>query len=90
VDYGRADIRVGHRLSTSVDMGAVILERWIFRIRGIEGVERAKPYRVMFGQMTMPDEKFENVMVVGSEAASHMGSTWVMVAAWLPYWRASG
>ena len=78
VDYGRADIWVGHRHTTSVDMGTFIPERWIFRIRGIEGVERAEPYVVIFGQLTMPDGKFENVVIVGSEAASLMGNAWVM------------
>jgi putative ABC transport system permease protein len=78
VDYGRADIWVGHRHTTSVDMGTFIPERWIYRIRGIDGVERAEPYVVMFGQMIMPDGKFENVVVVGSEATSLMGNAWVM------------
>jgi putative ABC transport system permease protein len=59
-------------------MGTYIPERWIHRIRGLEGVERAEPYLVMFGQMTMPDGKFENVVVVGSESASLMGNAWVM------------
>src|SRR3954471_22638050 len=78
VDYGHADIWVGHRHTTSVDMGTFIPERWIYRIRALEGVERAEPYVVMFGQMTMPDGKFENVVIVGSESASLMGNAWVM------------
>ena len=73
VDYGRADIWVGHRHTTNVDMGTFIPERWIYRIRGIEGVERAEPYVVMFGQMTMPDGKFENVVIIGSEAGEPDG-----------------
>jgi putative ABC transport system permease protein len=32
----------------------------------------------MFGQATMPDGRFENVVVVGSEPASLMGNAWVM------------
>ena len=32
----------------------------------------------MFGQMTMPDGQFENVVIVGSEAASLLGNAWVM------------
>jgi putative ABC transport system permease protein len=78
VDFGRADIWVGHRHTTNVDMGTYIPERWIQRIRGIEGVERAEPYLVMFGQVTLPDGRFENVVVVGSEPASLMGNAWVM------------
>jgi putative ABC transport system permease protein len=78
VDYGRADIWVGHRHTTNVDMGTFIPERWIHRIRGVEGVERAEPYIVMFGQTTMPDGRFENVVLVGCESASLMGNAWVM------------
>src|SRR5581483_10336858 len=52
VDYGQADIWVGHRHSTNVDMGTFIPERWIHRVRGVPGVERAEPYIVMFGQAT--------------------------------------
>lgn len=78
VDYGQADIWVGHQHMTNVDMGTFIPERWIHRIRGIEGVERAEPYVVMFGQATMPDGRFENVVVVGSDPASLMGNAWVM------------
>ena len=32
----------------------------------------------MFGQMTMSDGKFENVVVIGSEAATLLGNAWVM------------
>jgi putative ABC transport system permease protein len=78
VDYGQADIWVGHQHMTNVDMGTFIPERWIHRIRAIEGVEKADPYVVMFGQATMPDGRFENVVVVGSEPGSLMGNAWVM------------
>ena len=78
VDYGQADIWVGHQHMTNVDMGTFIPERWIHRIRGIEGVEKAEPYVVMFGQATMPDGNFENVVVVGSEPGSLLGNAWVM------------
>jgi putative ABC transport system permease protein len=78
VDYGQADIWVGHQHMSNVDMGTFIPERWIQRIRGVEGVEKAEPYVVMFGQATMPDGRFENVVVVGSQTASLMGNAWVM------------
>ena len=39
VDYGQADLWVGHRHMNNVDMGTFIPERWIHRIRGLEGVE---------------------------------------------------
>jgi putative ABC transport system permease protein len=78
VDYGQADIWVGHQHMTNVDMGTFIPERWIHRIRGIDGVDRAEPYVVMFAQTTMPDGRFENVVVVGSEPSSLLGNAWVM------------
>ena len=78
VDYGQADIWVGHQHMSNVDIGTFIPERWVHRIRGIEGVERAEPYIVMFGQAKMPDGKFENVVVVGCEPASLMGNAWQM------------
>src|SRR6516164_7051326 len=78
VDFGQADIWVGHRHTTNVDMGTYIPERWIHRIRGIDGVARAEPYIVMFGQATMPDGKFENVVLVRSSPASLMGNAWIM------------
>jgi putative ABC transport system permease protein len=78
VDYGRADIWVGHQHMNNVDIGTFIPERWIHRVRGVEGVERAEPYVVMFGQVKIPDGRFENVVVVGCEPASLMGNAWVM------------
>jgi putative ABC transport system permease protein len=78
VDYGQADLWVGHRHMNNVDIGTVIPERWIHRIRGVEGVERADPYVVMFSQMSMRDGKFDNVIVVGSEPASLLGNAWEM------------
>lgn len=78
VDYGQADVWVGHQHMSNVDMGTFIPERWIHRLRGLEGVERVEPYIVMFGQATMPDGRFENVVVVGCEPASLMGNAWSM------------
>src|SRR5262249_45826208 len=53
-------------------------ERWAHRLRGIEGVARAEPYVVMFGQAKMPDGRFENVIVVGCEPARLLGGPWAM------------
>src|SRR5436190_13058684 len=74
VDYGQADIWVGHRHINNVDVGTYIPERWVQRIRGVEGVERADAYLVGYSQMVMPDGKFENVIVVGSDASSLLGN----------------
>jgi putative ABC transport system permease protein len=78
VDYGKADIWVGHRNMSNVDIGQGIPERWVYAIRGVEGVERAEPYIVMFSQATMADGRFENVVVVGSPAGSLLGNAWSM------------
>jgi putative ABC transport system permease protein len=78
IDYGQADIWVGHRHMTNVDMGAFIPERWVHRIRGIEGVERADPYVVAGSQMQMANGQFENVLVLGSNSASLLGNAWAM------------
>lgn len=78
VDYGQADIWVGHRHMNNVDIGGFIPERWVHRLRAIEGVERAEPYVVMFGQASMPDGRFENVLVVGSDPGSLLGNAWRM------------
>src|SRR5512135_1532285 len=63
IDYGRADIWIGHRYTNNVDMGTYIPERWLYRIRGVEGVERAEPYIILFGQTVMPDGQFENTLI---------------------------
>jgi putative ABC transport system permease protein len=78
VDFGRADIWVGHRHASNVDMATYIPERWIQRIRGIEGVERAEPYVIVPGQATLADGRFEKVVVVGSAPATLMGNAWIM------------
>jgi hypothetical protein len=78
VDFGRADIWVGHQHMTNVDVGTFILERGVSRIRSIEGVERAEPYVVAFGQIKMPDAKSENILIVGSEPGSLLGNAWTM------------
>jgi putative ABC transport system permease protein len=78
VDYGQADIWVGHRHTDNVDTSTFIPERWIHRVRGVEGVERAEPYIVGFGQMKLPDGRSENVLIVGCDPASLMGNAWSM------------
>jgi putative ABC transport system permease protein len=74
VDYGKADIWIGHRHSNNVDIGTYIPERWIHRLRGIEGVERAEPYVVFFAQISMPNGRTEGVVVVGSEPSTLLGN----------------
>lgn len=78
VDCGQADIWVGHRHTHNVDVGSLIPERWIQRIRGLEGVERAEPYLVMYSEARVGDGRFEPVIVVGCEQASLLGNAWAM------------
>jgi putative ABC transport system permease protein len=78
VDYGQAEIWVGHRGMNNVDISTFIPERWIHRIRSVEGVARADPYIVAFGRAITPDGRFENVIVIGSDPASLLGNAWVM------------
>jgi putative ABC transport system permease protein len=78
VDYGRADIWVGHRHMNNVDTGNLIPERWIHRIRATPGVERADPYIVMFSGFQTPDGRWEGVVVIGCDPTSLLGNAWVM------------
>jgi putative ABC transport system permease protein len=78
IDYGQADIWVGHRHMNNVDMGSFIPERWVHRIRGIEGVERADPYLVAGGMAAMPDGRSEPVVILGCDPTSLLGNAWSM------------
>jgi putative ABC transport system permease protein len=78
VDFGRADIWVGHRHMNNVDLNPLIPERWVHRLRNVPRVERAEPYLVMTAQAAMPDGNTERVVVVGCDAASLLGNAWVM------------
>src|SRR5262245_2673296 len=78
VSHGAADIWVGHRSMTNIDIMAPVPERWLHRLRTVEGVERVEPYLIMFAPIQMPDGRFEYVMLVGCDAASLMGNAWEM------------
>jgi putative ABC transport system permease protein len=78
VDYGQADIWVGHRHMNNVEICTFIPERWRYRIRAVAGVERADAYLVAFSRAKMPDGSFETVFLVGSEASSLLGHATVM------------
>jgi putative ABC transport system permease protein len=74
VDYGQADIWVGHRYMTNVDLSPPIPERWIERIRKLDGVERADRYVIGIAYTALPDGRQEQVFVVGTEPASLLGN----------------
>lgn len=78
VDHGQADIWVGPRHVTNVEINGFIPQRWVTRIRGLDGVERADPYIVMFSALLSPDGRLESVVVVGADPSSPMGHAWVM------------
>lgn len=79
IDHCEADIWVGHRHMNNVDFGSYVPERWVHRVRAVEGVERADPYLIApSGQATMRDGKSELVFLVGCEPASLLGNAWEM------------
>jgi putative ABC transport system permease protein len=76
VDYGHADIWVGHRGMHNVDFTQDVPVRWGYRIRGIPGVKTAEPYVIGWSSMALPSGSFESVVVVGCEPASLLGNAW--------------
>jgi putative ABC transport system permease protein len=74
VDQGKADIWVGHRYVTNVDLSPPIPDRWIDRNRKLDGVERADRYLIGMAYATLPDGHQEQVFVVGTEPASLLGN----------------
>lgn len=76
VDRGQADIWVGYKGMHNVDFPHDIPKRWIDRVRGVDGVERAVPLIIGFTDMTLPDGAFESVVVIGSDRDAVMGQFW--------------
>lgn len=74
VDQGDADIWVGHKKMNNVDFPHDIPRSWEHRIRAVAGVKRAEPYLCGHSIMTLPDGGFEQVLVVGCDPASLLGS----------------
>ncbi len=80
VDYGQADIWVGHRRIHNVDFPSDIPRRWVQRVRAVPGVKAAEPYLMGFTEMSLPRGGFESVLVVGVDRASGLGDPWNYVA----------
>lgn len=78
VDYGQADIWIGHKHMKNVELGTYIPERWLQRIRKVEGVERADAYLVAPSETRMTDGRFETVEVIGCESGSPLGQAWAL------------
>ncbi len=76
VDYGQADIWVGHRGMHNVDITYDVPIRWEHRIRGVPGVRTAEPYLIGWSNIALPSGSFESIVVVGSEPGSLLGNAW--------------
>jgi putative ABC transport system permease protein len=76
VDHAEADIWVGRRGVENVDFAHEIPELWLNRVRGLPGVDRAEPFVVGQGTLTLPDGGYENIWVIGAEATATMGRIW--------------
>jgi putative ABC transport system permease protein len=74
VEQGEADIWVGHKKMSNVDFPHDIPRTWEQRIRAVDGVQRAEPYVCGHSVMTLPDGGFEQVLIVGCDPASRLGS----------------
>src|SRR5262249_46474979 len=79
IEHGEDDRWVGHGQMNNVDLGDFSPERWIDRVRSVEGVERADPYLISPGsQATMRDGRSEIVFIVGCDPASLLGNAVTM------------
>jgi putative ABC transport system permease protein len=79
VDYGEADVWVGHQRIHNVDFPRDIPRRWVHRVRAVPGVKHAEPYLLGFTEMTLPRGGFETVLIVGVERARRLGEAWNFV-----------
>jgi putative ABC transport system permease protein len=73
-----ADVWVGHRHMDTVDMATLVPVRWLDRVRGLDGVERADPYLLTYSDCAMPSGRRERVLLVGCDAAGLLGNAWAM------------
>ncbi len=79
VDYGDADIWVGHRRMHNVDFAEDIPAAWANRIRALPDVETAAPYLIGWSSITVPGGGREAVVVVGAEPPELLGNAWNVV-----------
>ncbi len=78
VEFGSADVWVGRRHMKNVELTLSIPERWVHRIRAVDGVARAEPYLLGLSAVTLPDGRWEATTVVGSGAGALLGNAWAM------------
>ena len=65
VDQADADLWIGHRQMNNVDFPRDVSREWLNVAQGTQGVEWARPCTLGASQMTMPNGRFETVLVVG-------------------------
>lgn len=76
VDHCDADLWVAHSKIENVDLAREIPESWMDRIRGLRGVQCAKPYIVGKGTATLAGGRMEDVWVIGSDPSLMLGTGW--------------
>ncbi|WP_182870388.1 ABC transporter permease [Rhodopirellula sp. JC639] len=73
VDRSNADIWIGHRGMHNVDFPHGIPERFRFVVAGVEGVAEVEPIRIGFGEISLPDGRFEDCVIVGVTEGTDLG-----------------
>ena len=70
IDQGDADIWVGHRGMHNLDFAHQMPLRWLHRVRSVPNVEDTSAMRIAFSEISLPEGKFESVVVVGMDLDS--------------------
>ncbi|HET6882600.1 MAG TPA: ABC transporter permease, partial [Pirellulales bacterium] len=76
IDHCPADVWVGPPMVEDVDLAQEIPEIWVDRLRGIPGIEAARPYIVGKGIASLANGHMEDVWLIGSEPSSMLGTAW--------------
>jgi putative ABC transport system permease protein len=79
IDHCPADLWVGPPMVEDVDLAQELSEIWLDRLRGIPGVEAARPYIVGKGIASLANGHVEDVWLIGSEPSSMLGTGWSFV-----------
>ena len=72
IDQGDADIWVGHRGMHNLDFAHQMPLRWLHRVRSVPNVEDTSAMRIAFSEISLPEGKFESVVVVGIDLDSEI------------------
>ena len=70
IDHSDADIWIGHKGMHNLDFAHPIPVRWIHRIRSVPGIVNASPIRLTFADISLPNGKYESIVVVGVDLDS--------------------